>query len=39
MRSINRQATKKYGEVEAQLHFHTGEIPAVVRKIHNVGKN
>jgi hypothetical protein len=41
MLSINRQATKKCGEVEAQLHFHTTEqkIPTAVRKIHSVGKN
>jgi hypothetical protein len=41
MHSINHQATKKYGEVKAQLHFHTTaqKMPTAVRKIHNVGKN
>ena len=41
MRSINRQTTKKYGEVKAQLHFHTTKqkIPMAVVKINNVGKN
>jgi len=34
MRSTNRQATKKYGEIKAQLHFHTKEqkIPTAVGK-------
>jgi hypothetical protein len=34
MRSTNRQATKKYGKVKAQLHFHTTEqkIPTAVGK-------
>ena len=41
MSSIYHQTTKKYGEVKAQLHFHTTEqkIIKAVRKIYNVGNN